>query len=236
MATFCVVCNTGVSMIPTMDGKEQLFLVAGVYDGVVIIKDIATGTLWNHITGEAVYGKLAGRRLEISNLLQMNVKEALVLDESIKIAISSRPFVGRRAEPETQDLTLSPLFIQSLGQEDKRRPRLDVGLGIWTEESSRYYPLERLHRSGEAVMDEIDGRKVLIYVEPGNSVPAAIYVESENARIRGNEIRLDNGQVVRSGVLFDRSGKKQRVERPLQVFTRWYGFALTFPASAVFGD
>ena len=75
-----MVCNSGVSLIPTIDGKEQLFVVAGVYDGVVIIKDVATGTLWNHITGEALYGALAGRQLEVSNLLQTNAKEALAAD------------------------------------------------------------------------------------------------------------------------------------------------------------
>jgi len=54
--------------------------------------------------------------------------------------------------------------------------------------------------------------------------------------MQDNEVRLDNRSVVRSGVLFDRGGKRQTVERPQQVFTRWYGFALTFPGCEVFGQ
>ncbi len=40
MATFCVVCNTGVSMIPTFDGKEQFFEAVGLYNGLMVMKDL----------------------------------------------------------------------------------------------------------------------------------------------------------------------------------------------------
>jgi hypothetical protein len=35
-------------------------------------------------------------------------------------------------------------------------------------------------------------------------------------------------------VLFERDGRRVEVERPQQVFTRWYGFALTFPGTEIF--
>jgi hypothetical protein len=40
---------------------------------------------------------------------------------------------------------------------------------------------------------------------------------------------------VRNGVVKDARGQRVPVERPLQLFTRWYGFALTFPGTGIFG-
>ena len=37
-------------------------------------------------------------------------------------------------------------------------------------------------------------------------------------------------------VLIDRSGQRRPVQRPQQMFTRWYGFSLTFPGCEVFGE
>jgi hypothetical protein len=61
-------------------------------------------------------------------------------------------------------------------------------------------------------------------------------VNSTRAIVQNNDIVLDSGAVVRSGVLLDRAGKRKPMERPQQIFTRWYGFALTFPESEVFGN
>jgi len=234
MATFCVVCNTGVTMIPTLDGKEQLFTIAGLYNGLMMMKDLATGTLWNHFTGEAVYGKLTGHQLPVSNLSQMEASQALALDPEIRVAISDRPFVGRRAEPGNPDWEVPEYFVGTIGVEDMRRPRMDSGLGIWTAGASRYYPLQNIRKRGEVFMDDIDGRKVLIYIDPKTSVPDAIFVDSESARFKGQEIRLDNGFVVRMGTLLDKKGRIQPVDRPRLVFTRWYGFSLTFPETEIF--
>ena len=52
----------------------------------------------------------------------------------------------------------------------------------------------------------------------------------------GRDVRLDNGSIVRMGVLQNREGKRQSVERPQQLFTRWYGFSLTFPACEIAGN
>jgi hypothetical protein len=185
-----------------------------------------------------MYGGLAGRKLPISNLLQMNVQQALALDPNMAVAISSRPYSGapRRTDPGKADATLLPRFVGTLGTEDTRRPRMDMGLGVWSGDTRRYYPMERIRQQGEALIDSIGNRKVLIYIDPELFVPAALYVDSNTAKLQGKEIRLDRGVVVRSGVLVGRDGKPQPVERPQQIFTRWYGFALTFPESEVFGQ
>jgi len=41
--------------------------------------------------------------------------------------------------------------------------------------------------------------------------------------------------VLESGVLRDGTGNRLELDRPLQLFSRWYGFALTFPGTGIYG-
>jgi hypothetical protein len=132
--------------------------------------------------------------------------------------------------------TLSEIFAATLGEEDPRRPRMDLGLGIWSGPIRRYYPMELIRQNGNALLDEIQGRRVLVYVDPITFIPAALYVNATRARLDGETVRLDDGRVVRAGVLWDARGARLASERPQQVFTRWYGFALTFPGTEVYGQ
>ena len=239
-------------MVPDIDGKLHHFSNVGLYDGLFMMQDDETKTLWNHITGEAMYGPLVGHNLgPVRNLLQMNVKQVLAMDSKMQVAISDRiyfaggrqfgsagdpPNGGTRSKGPNPNAEMSARFIPTLGKEDPRRPRMELGLGVWTGATRRYYPMERIRERGGAFMDQFGGRQVLIYVDPETYTPAAMFVNASSAKMQDNEVRLDNRSVVRSGVLFDRGGKRQTAERPQQVFTRWYGFALTFPGCEVFGQ
>ena len=218
--------------------------------------DVETHTLWNHITGEAEFGPLVGRTLgPPGNLLQMNVKQALEQDPKTEIAISDRvyfaggkqfgtaagglgPGRGRGQGPggPNPDSVMADRFRGTLGKEDQRRPRMELGLGVWTATIRRYYPVARIRERGGAFLDRLDGRPVLIYIDRESNTPAALFVKSASAKMQDKDVLLDNGFMVRTGVLLDRDGRRVEMERPQQIFTRWYGFALTFPRSEVFGQ
>ena len=85
----------------------------GLYDGLFVMQDVESKTLWNHITGQALYG----------------------------------PHVGRGG-----------------------------------------------------LIDEVDGRTVLVFVDPGTFTPAALFVDAANVTLEDGEIHLDTGGVVRPGV------------------------------------
>ncbi len=223
----------------------------GLYDGLFVMQDTESKTLWRHIDGQALYGPMVGRTLgPVGNLLQMNVQQALADDPQTRIAISDRPyfagsrqFGGRFGVPgggggpgPAQDTELMDVFVQTLGKEDTRRPRMELGLGIWTSKTLRYYPVAEISKRGRAFMDQIDGKSALIYIDPETSNPAALFVNAKTAKLQNGEVRLDTGAVLRSGVLLDRNGKAQAMERPQQIFMRWYGFALTFPGADIFGQ
>jgi hypothetical protein len=265
-----VVCNTGTRLVPTIDGRTHRFNNVGLYDALFVMQDAETKTLWNHITGEALFGPLVGRRLgPPGNVLPMTVEQALTVDADTRIAISDRAYFAggrqfgapgrsggraagagrgggvavragagpaRGSRGPDPNATLSEMFVKTLGREDARRPRMDMGLGVWTGATARYYPMDVIRQRGEALVDVLEGRRVLVYVDPDTYAPAALFVPSTRARLEGKEVHLDGGHVVRSGMLFGPGGSRLATERPQQVFTRWYGFALTFPGTEVFGQ
>jgi hypothetical protein len=245
-------------LVPTIDGKLHHFTNAGLYDGLFTLYDAETHTLWNHVTGDAEYGPTVGRTLgPPGNELQMNVTRALEEDPSTQIAISDRvyfagghqfgtagaPGVGRGQGAANQGPTgpnpnavMNGRFTPTLGKEDLRRPRMELGLGLWSASTRRFYPMTVIREHGGAFLDHLDGRTVLIYLDQASDTPAAVYVNSTRAITKNSDILLDNGAVIRSGVLLDRAGKRLAMERPQQIFTRWYGFALTFPGGEVIGN
>ena len=219
-------------MIPVVDGQTLTFTFAGVYDGLFVMKDTATGSLWNHVSGEAMHGPLAGVRLPISNLLQTDVAHALAVHPELRVALSDR-FLETGFGPAEVDVTLPSVFIPTLGTEDLRRPRMDVGLGIWTGTTSRYYPLQLVRERGRTLVDVVDRKQVLVHIEPETATLSALFVDGSEPTWRGDEVHLETGEVIRLGERYTPGGTRA-TERPQQIFTRWYGFALTFPGCDVF--
>ena len=64
----------------------------GLYNALFVMQDQETKTLWNHITGEALYGPMVGTSIgPVGNLFQLSVEQALVREPSMPIAISDQP-------------------------------------------------------------------------------------------------------------------------------------------------
>lgn len=249
LVSFCVVCNTATRLVPKVGGAVSYFLTAGVYDGLMVMQDTATGTIWNHVSGEALYGPAVGATIgPPGNVLHATVKQLVASAPNARIAISDRVYfvggkrlgtvegislLGRRHGRPDARTGLSDIFAATLGNEDARRPRMDLGLGIWWDGGSRYYPRDLIRQQGDVLIDRVNGRTLLVYVDPDSATPAAMFVTSTRAVLDRHRIRLDDG-TVRDGALFDSRGKRVATERPQQVFTRWYGFALTFPGTSVY--
>lgn len=139
------------------------------------------------------------------------------------------PFVVESLEP------LADALRDGKVQKDTRLPTMDIGLGVWTESEARYYPMETVQDNGGLLIDDFDGRRLLVYVERPFGVLAAIFTESATAEAEGSEVRLEGGLTLRGGVLTDAEGARIESPPPMQMFTRWYGFALTFPETIIFG-
>lgn len=227
-------------MAPSIAGDVHLFSEHGLYDGLFLMRDEQSGTFWDHMTGEAVYGPLVGTSLDVSTLRQTTVAQVLRQDGQALVALSDQKL------REDDDLKLdgllarvrgglSQFFSGTVEREDDRRPTMDLGLGIWGGERAIYYPYDTILAAGNAILDRYEGRGVLVYLDPSARALAAYFTEADGFEWDEGVLRLTDGERIEGGVLFGADGARATGRRPLQVFTRWYGFSLTFPGVPIYG-
>jgi hypothetical protein len=241
LAAFCSICNGGVAFSPVIDDRPLHFSARGVYDAMILLADDETNSYWDHLTGQCVHGPLVGRQLKrLSNLLHSTVSKVLTTYPEAQVAVSIlNP--EQRAEAEDDDAwrkeaepEWSPRLQSTLADEDARLPRLEMGLGLWTDTDRRYYPMTRINTADNAVLDYLGSRRVLVYVDPETLTPDAFYTDATAVTVRRDVIQLNNGDNVRDGGIFGKDGAARQVERPLQLFSRWYAFAVRFPGCEIY--
>jgi hypothetical protein len=208
-----------------------------------LMGDHQTGSYWDHITGECLHGPLKGRQLTLAPLRHMRADQALAQFPDARIARSRLllPFgmidgVMKLLQRLGKGRFLPPGFAGSMGEEDPRRPRLDMGLGVWSGRVSRYYPLDLLKARAGVLIDRFDDRMILVYLDPVSGTPTPLFADVQQAEWDGDELRMDSGATIRNGKLYDAYHAELPVAQPLHLFSRWYGFSLTFPKCEIYGD
>ena len=199
-------------MTPIVNGRLYQFAAYGLYDGLFLMGDHETISYWNHITGECLYGELKGAQLTTGMLHYLTASQTVAAYPEAQIAISTTLKWWQRLFSHFQRWTtgrdqgfLPPGFSGTMGQADSRRSEMDMGLGVWSEQIHRYYPLNTIQKEADGLIDELNGRSIKISIDPISNTPTAIYQETDAAK-------------------------------PNQLFTRWYGFAYTFPHCEIYED
>lgn len=227
-------------MTPRVDGEVHWFAEQALFDGLFLMRDEESGTYWDHMTGEAVYGPNVGKSLAVDPLVMTTAERAWESHPDALLTLSDRA-LSQDDDLKVDGLLagirgrLNEFFQSTVEEEDDRRPTMDLGLGLWTDEDARYYPMERIRTEGRAIVDDFGERTVLVFIDPKTFVPSAFIVEGDDPVWDGDLLRLSDGTYVEGGILHDADGARIDAPRPLQVFTRWYGFSLTFPETGIWG-
>ena len=221
-------------MTPVIDGKVHHFEELGLYDGLVLLGDKETKSYWHHITGESLYGPLAGKKIPVQNIFHTTVEQALENYPDIHVAISDARMRENVSVLGRLRRGLGRMFRNTMGKPDTRRDDMDIGLGIWAEDKAKYYPYDEVRASGNVVFDTFEGRRMVVFYAPDALALLAIHTDATSAMWEGDELHLKTGQVVRHGILYEPDGSRSETDRPLQVFTRWYGFYLTWAETEVY--
>lgn len=237
--TFCNACNTGMVFDPVLNGQRLHFQRRGSYDGLMLIWDAETDSYWQHITGTALYGSSIGQQLRsLTTTRQMTIAEAAARGTSALLLTSTLSAEQERIVEFADDMRHNPASVEHLitatiDHEDTRRPRFELGLGVWNGHSSIFFPLVLLHAADNALITEFDGRPLLIYQTPGAIAPVAAFVPAQWAAWEGDVLRLDGGRSIHNDQYFSGTDQPQPLVNPSQLLMRWYGFALTFPGCEV---
>lgn len=207
-------------MTPIVDGEILKFEPSGLYNGLVLLSDTKTRSFWNHITGECVHGHYKGKKLEINNLLHTTLEAALEEYGDIKVAISKQPihvkFMNKFVSlQQKRGKSLMPSFFKkTMEKEDNRLDTMDIGIGIWNENKSKFYKYDDMQNQDGVIIDEFDEKKVIVYLDKTSHVPICKYVTGEKYSWNNDVIELLDGEILD--------------EMPMQIYTRWYGFSYTF--------
>lgn len=230
-------------MIPIVDGKHESFAAGGLYNGLVLLRDKTTQSYWDHITGECVYGEREGEQLEFTDfdLIYTTVEAALRMYPQSQLATSNHlNILGRFMQFMTPFMhrvlgnNLPPHFVKTVGEADTRRERMDLGLGVWSDRTRRYYPMEVIQASESGILDHIDGETIFVYYNQIAKAPDAVYVQAMTVDKQGDDYVFDGERVLQDGILYDANGHKLETRRSQQMFTRWYGFSYTFPNCEIY--
>lgn len=243
MVAFCSLCNAGSVFDATYEDKVYHFAAQGYYETMVLIADQQTQSYWNHLTGTCLHGELAGATLSrLSSLLQMRAADALAaypqaqfgLIETLsaeEIALAERWNIVYRL-PENPDYGAE--LLGTATTEDNRLARYDMGLGLWTAHTRRYYPILKLYENNKPIIDKVDGRTVIITLDPDIGLPMAFYYETDHAETAYERITLGEHVSYHKGVLYV-GNQPVKAERPNHNAIRWFAFSSLFPGCEIYG-
>ncbi len=162
--TYCPLCNTAVTFKREFEGETIRLGVSGLLrNSDLVMWDDKSQSLWQQITGEAIVGQQAGKRLEflptaIVSFIDFSTNhpsgQAMTLDQGFGIPYGVNPYTFY----STRNAPLS--FFQ--GEIDPRFPPLERVVGVTVDDISKAYAFPDL-ASVRVVNDEIGGQPVAIF-------------------------------------------------------------------------
>jgi len=177
-----VLCRTGLVWKSIVDNQLLTFRLIGVNNQNFIMEDEQTGTWWQQVTGKAIQGPLAGKRLEPMFFEQVTW-ELWSRENPDGTVLESRPeFVEmywpetEREETRTEGVAIDGDEYMDFPVEADPDDGLELGELIFAlrlpDGREKAYPM-RLLREQSPVLDRFGGRDILIVVgEDDRSVRA----------------------------------------------------------------
>ncbi|MFQ5553604.1 MAG: DUF3179 domain-containing (seleno)protein [Thermoplasmata archaeon] len=204
LVSFCAVCHSGVGMDPRIEGTTHHFSAGGLYSGLVLLIDDETRTYWDHIRGLGLHGPLRGTQMETFPLEITNIRVALRNDRELSVSLSKPKRAAR-------------VFGWMSRHTFRRKGFLPPGFRQTMGARDERLP-EMTH--GLGVMT---GEVQRFY--PMSRIAKGVEDELTSRSLR---IHVDSETQVPTAVWSDDG------TRPMQIFSRWYGFSATFPGTEVF--
>jgi hypothetical protein len=156
-----------------VDGQTLRFRLVGINNQNFVMQDEQTGSWWQQVTGEAIFGPLRGARLEL--LPHDEVAFAIWKgDHPAGRVLRPDPAVEQRAEYAPIDwdeqMTSTPT-VTMLPPESPLAARTLV-VGVAVNGAAKAYPLDRV-RQARALVDTVGGVPIVVVVaDDGKSVRA----------------------------------------------------------------
>lgn len=166
-----------------MDGRRLTFRLTGINNQNFLMADEQTGSWWQQVTGEAVFGPLKGKRLELvfHDELSFRLWKREHPDGRVLRPDDSAPW--KRFSEGWEEKTAKAPVVTPVKAGDPFPPR-ELVVGVRVGEATRAYPMSALQRQSP-VLDSLGGVPLILVVgEDGRSVRAF------DRRMDGRELNL----------------------------------------------
>jgi hypothetical protein len=154
----------------TVDGRVLHFHLAGINNQNFIMKDEETGSWWQQVTGEAIFGPLKGKRLKPVFMDELTFAtwkheepQGRVLAPDAKLAAN-----GKYAPADWEEKMLRVPVATQLNEHTLDRRELVAGVTI--NGATKAYPLAALQKQSP-IIDRLGNTPIIIVLdEDGKSV------------------------------------------------------------------
>ena len=196
-----------------MDGRVARFRLVGINNQNFVMADEETGTWWQQVTGQALFGPLTGKRLELVfhdelafRTLRQEQREARVLRPEPHIARAGK-YAGADWEARVgrYPVAHAPADIDGL-------PPRTLVVGVEMGGLSRAYRLDRLRQS-RVIQDQLGDTPVAVWLGPDDR---SVRVFDRTVDGRALELVADQGGRLRdlsTGSVWSFAG--EAIEGPL---------------------
>jgi hypothetical protein len=240
------VCSSGVGFDPVIDGEAHTFEYAGLYNGLFVMADVATGSVWTHYDGTVLQGSLADRglTLPIRPLVHTTWErwleehpETLVLDRIEAYESNYGTFTW--GDTNIGNPWLGAQFTETLvGELDDRLAANELVLGAGVGDEYRAYALA--HLDGPTVVNDVlDGHPIVVVMDPDNlfgmAFSSVVDGEVRTFEIVGDDL-VDETSARWSveGLARGASDSAPRLSFVTSFVTEWYGWSQYHPSTSVY--
>jgi Protein of unknown function (DUF3179) len=173
--TYCTLCHTGLVWNRMVEGRLLHFRLAGINNGNALLRDEETSSIWQQSTGEAIFGPLKGKQLQLvrSNeltfaLWRKEQPQGLVLKPNSVYAAEYDPKDWEKHVEKTR--TVVDTTKSGVGPHQ-------LMVGVTVADQNKAYPIEAI-LAAKLIQDRVGKVSVVVLVGP-DSASIRIFEGSE---------------------------------------------------------
>jgi hypothetical protein len=245
--TYCTLCHSGLVWNRVLDGRILYFKLAGINNGNALMRDEQTNSIWQQSTGQAIFGALKGRQLDLVRSDEMTF--GLWRQEQAQ-GLVLKPDTHYASEYETKDWEshIEKTHVVIDTSRSGIAPH-ELMLGITLDAESKAYPVKSILAS-KLIQDRIGGKPLLIVVGPDHASIRVFHASSTAEPmtflpLQAADLKMQGGiiQDAETGSAWSFQGCAVSGKLAGQCLTRidankdyWFDWMNHHPGSAVFRD